>query len=272
MAWHTRSSPGQDPGDVKVGLSELPRSMVMAQLFDPSKAGKAEVVKLDGLRLLLAQLLVLERVPGHILPSFNHDVYRGPLPWEGGVQLPTNRGFVFRLWTAVFCGGARSRDTGARALRPAPPPNGLSALCVLSAVLVMGDKLTWVNCLGLVVVISGVLLFNYHKYSGSGGDLPSGGYRPTPIAIAAARELDRGSDVEGLVVGLGSSGDDPAAAMALSGAGISGPQRPGHPGARGLLAAAESPGEGPGLATLHHPLTALAAEKLPPQASSPQLR
>ncbi|GLC61496.1 hypothetical protein PLESTB_001762800 [Pleodorina starrii] len=143
---------------------------------------------------------------------------------------------------------------------------------VLSAVLVMGDKLTWVNCLGLVVVISGVLLFNYHKYSGSGGDLPSGGYRPTPIAIAAARELDRGSDVEGLVVGLGSSGDDPAAAMALSGAGISGPQRPGHPGARGLLAAAESPGEGPGLATLHHPLTALAAEKLPPQASSPQLR
>ncbi|GLC42101.1 hypothetical protein PLESTB_000630800 [Pleodorina starrii] len=263
---------------------------------------------------------------------------------------------------------------------------------VLSAVLVMGDKLTWVNCLGLVVVICGVLLFNYHKYrklkpgdgghyqavessedghvsdgegkalrrpynggsgggavtaaatggampspvsaaaaaaagasssplagsgpatgsshraasgllsralggllarspgggaaapgselapllstSASGGDLPSGGYRPTPIATAAARELDRGSDVEGRVVGLGSSGDDPAAAMALSGAGISGPQRPGRPGARGLLPAAESPGEGPGLATTpHHPLTAaLAAEKLPPQASSPQLR
>ena len=35
---------------------------------------------------------------------------------------------------------------------------------MLAAVVIMGDELTLVNSLGLVIVIVGVLLFNWYKY------------------------------------------------------------------------------------------------------------
>ena len=48
---------------------------------------------------------------------------------------------------------------------------------MLAGVVVMGDKLTWVNVLGLVIIIVGVLLYNWHKYQRvrSGELLPTAG-------------------------------------------------------------------------------------------------
>ncbi|GIL83553.1 hypothetical protein Vretimale_10327 [Volvox reticuliferus] len=107
----------------------------------------------------------------------------------------------------------------------------------------------------------------------------SSGYRSLPM-VSLTRDRDRergaaerGTDVEGMVVGVGNAGGDPAVAIALSGAGISGPQRATRPGSRGLLAAVavEGAGEGAmGLAAPHQPLMAQA--QLLPQAPSPQLR
>ncbi|GIL52194.1 hypothetical protein Vafri_8132 [Volvox africanus] len=66
-------------------------------------------------------------------------------------------------------------------------------------------------------------------------EIPSG-FRSLPM-VSSARDWDRergpaerSTDVEGMVVGMGSAGGDPAAVIALSGAGISGPQRATRPG------------------------------------------
>ncbi|GLI64396.1 hypothetical protein VaNZ11_007662 [Volvox africanus] len=107
----------------------------------------------------------------------------------------------------------------------------------------------------------------------------SPGFRSVPMVLSTRdwdRErgpAERGTDVEGMVVGMGSSGGDPAAVIALSGAGISGPQRATRPGSRGLMAdvSVEDAGEGAGgWVGPHQPLMAQA--QLLPLASSPQLR
>ena len=41
---------------------------------------------------------------------------------------------------------------------------GSAACAVLAAVLFLGEHLTYVNCIGLVVLVLGVALFNYTKY------------------------------------------------------------------------------------------------------------
>ena len=41
---------------------------------------------------------------------------------------------------------------------------GLAGCAVLAAVLFLGEHLTYVNCIGLVVLVMGVALFNYTKY------------------------------------------------------------------------------------------------------------
>ncbi|KXZ53955.1 hypothetical protein GPECTOR_6g874 [Gonium pectorale] len=185
---------------------------------------------------------------------------------------------------------------------------------VLAAVIVMGDELTFVNVMGLAIVIGGVLLFNHYKYkklrqqvepqyvaldtagkddedaarqprpyigrkghseggtdgadalspvsaaavaaastgfsgpSAAAGQAHQGGARQRPAGLEmvplvtpgvvgwqitpeAARTLQSGSgsgnsaDIEDVVVGVGYAGDTPAVAVALSGAGISGPPR-----------------------------------------------
>lgn len=72
-----------------------------------------------------------------------------------------------------------------------------------------------------------------------GGGGGTAATRHSPVS-AAATAAGRDTDIEGRVIGMGNSGDDPIAALALSGAGISGPGRGQRPG-RGLTSDNEQP-------------------------------
>ncbi|KAG2440748.1 hypothetical protein HXX76_003605 [Chlamydomonas incerta] len=139
---------------------------------------------------------------------------------------------------------------------------------VLAAILIMGDELTLVNSMGLVIVIVGVLLFNWYKYRRlhqaeeatytvleSSGKEDGGGVLPMDPAAVAARnggsKYRRGGVPTTTLSGAGAAALDlgaPVSAAAVAaggGGGVSPPVSSGGAGAGGgvqMTSSASVPG------------------------------
>ena len=113
--------------------------------------------------------------------------------------------------------------TPIQSLLPPPPPPPPHTRCLLparpavaAAVLFLGEGFTWVNACGLLVLIAGVVLFNYLKYK----KIKSGQIRPLPTAAAGATVAAAAKHSEQLEVD--GSGGGGSAGLEMNGAAFGG--------------------------------------------------